>query len=87
MSMAAPARSVVRVAMAAVIAATVVVRPGLAAAQSQEPETLIRDTEIEDIIAYVVGHGTLDVAEGGAGELLAHVTSPWRAPWSARRHP
>lgn len=48
--MAAPARSVLRVAMAAVMAATVTLPPSVAAAQSQEPETLIRDTEIEAII-------------------------------------
>src|ERR1700756_2925353 len=48
--MAAPARSIVRSALAALIAATVVIQPGVAAAQSQEPETLIRDTEIEDIL-------------------------------------
>jgi predicted Zn-dependent protease len=48
--MAAPVRSVLRVACAASLAATVVLQPGLAAAQSREPETLIRDTEIEAII-------------------------------------
>src|SRR5947209_15860778 len=46
----APVRSVFRVAMAASIAATVVLRPGMAAAQSREPETLIRDTEIEETL-------------------------------------
>ncbi len=47
--MAAPARSIVRTALAALIATTVVVQPGLAAAQDQG-ETLIRDTEIEEIL-------------------------------------
>src|SRR5689334_4174344 len=46
----APARSVLRVVMAATIAATMTLRPGIAAAQSSEPETLIRDTEIEEIL-------------------------------------
>lgn len=46
----APARSVLRVAMAATIAASLMLRPGLAAAQSAEPETLIRDAEIEEIL-------------------------------------
>ncbi|MFL5294931.1 MAG: M48 family metalloprotease [Phenylobacterium sp.] len=44
----APARSVLRVAMAATIAATLVLQPGMAAAQSGEQ--LIRDTEIEETL-------------------------------------
>jgi predicted Zn-dependent protease len=36
--------------MAATMAATMCLRPGVAAAQSREPETLIRDTEIEEIL-------------------------------------
>jgi len=48
--MTAPARSVSRVALAAVVAASLVLRPGLAAAQLGPDESLIRDTEIEDIL-------------------------------------
>jgi predicted Zn-dependent protease len=47
--MAAPARSVSRIALALAVAASLVVRPGLAAAQDRG-ETLIRDTEIEEIL-------------------------------------
>jgi predicted Zn-dependent protease len=46
--MVSPARSITRIAVAAAIAAALVVRPGLAAAQ--ESESLIRDTEIEEIL-------------------------------------
>ena len=53
--MAAPARSFLRVAMAASLAVTMTARPGMAAAQSREPETLIRDTEIEETIHVDVG--------------------------------
>lgn len=48
--MAAPARSVFRVALAAALGLSLVLRPGLAAAQLGPGETLIRDTEIEDIL-------------------------------------
>jgi predicted Zn-dependent protease len=48
--MAAPARSFLSVTMAAVVAVTVVVQPRPAAAQAQQAETLIRDTEIEGIL-------------------------------------
>jgi predicted Zn-dependent protease len=48
--MAAPARSVVHTALAAALAISLVLRPGLAAAQLGPGETLIRDTEIEDIL-------------------------------------
>jgi predicted Zn-dependent protease len=46
--MAASARSVSRIALALTLAASFVLRPGLAAAQ--EGESLIRDTEIEEIL-------------------------------------
>ncbi|WP_414695682.1 M48 family metalloprotease [Phenylobacterium sp.] len=48
--MAAPARSFLRVALAAALGLSMVLRPGLAAAQLGPGETLIRDTEIEDIL-------------------------------------
>ncbi|HEY2356802.1 MAG TPA: M48 family metalloprotease [Phenylobacterium sp.] len=48
--MAAPARSFFRVALAAALGISLVLRPGLAAAQLGPGETLIRDTEIEDIL-------------------------------------
>jgi predicted Zn-dependent protease len=48
--MAAPARSFLRVALAAALGLSMVLRPGLAAAQLAPGETLIRDTEIEDIL-------------------------------------
>jgi predicted Zn-dependent protease len=48
--MAAPARSVFRISLAAALAVSLVLRPGLAAAQLGPGETLIRDTEIEDIL-------------------------------------
>ena len=48
--MTAPARSILRVAMAATLATTMVLQPSVVMAQSREPETLIRDTEIEDIL-------------------------------------
>ena len=48
--MAAPARSVFRVALAAALGLSLVLRPGLAAAQLGPGDTLIRDTEIEEIL-------------------------------------
>src|SRR5438045_2916166 len=48
--MAAPARSVFRPALAAALAISLVLRPGLAAAQLGPGESLIRDTEIEEIL-------------------------------------
>jgi predicted Zn-dependent protease len=48
--MAAPARSVFRASLAAALAMSLVLRPGLAAAQLGPGDTLIRDTEIEDIL-------------------------------------
>jgi predicted Zn-dependent protease len=48
--MAAPARSVFHVSLAAALAFSLVLRPGVAAAQLGPGETLIRDTEIEDIL-------------------------------------
>src|ERR1700760_2127081 len=48
--MAAPARSVFRLALATAVAVSMTLRPGLAAAQLGPGETLIRDTEIEDIL-------------------------------------
>jgi predicted Zn-dependent protease len=48
--MAASARSVFRTALAAALAISLVLRPGLAAAQLGPGETLIRDTEIEEIL-------------------------------------
>ena len=48
--MAAPARSVFRIGLAAALAVSLVLRPGLAAAQSGPGESLIRDTEIEEIL-------------------------------------
>jgi predicted Zn-dependent protease len=48
--MAAPARTFLHVTMAAVMVVSLTVPPGVAAAQSREPETLIRDTEIEGIL-------------------------------------
>ena len=54
MTMTAPARSApkpaLRIAMAATMAATVVLQPAAAAAQSGGGESLIRDTEIEAVI-------------------------------------
>jgi predicted Zn-dependent protease len=48
--MAAPARSVFRLALAATVAASLVLRPGMAAAQFAPGDSLIRDTEIEEIL-------------------------------------
>jgi predicted Zn-dependent protease len=48
--MAAPARSVFRVALAATLAFSTVLRPGIAAAQFAPGDSLIRDTEIEEIL-------------------------------------
>lgn len=47
--MVAPACSISRIALAVTVSATLLLRPGLAAAQDSG-ETLIRDTEIEEII-------------------------------------
>jgi predicted Zn-dependent protease len=47
--MVAPARSASRLVLAALLSASLIVRPGVAAAQDAH-ETLIRDTEIEDIL-------------------------------------
>jgi predicted Zn-dependent protease len=49
--MVAPVRSISRLALAATVSATLLLRPGLAAAQDSG-ETLIRDTEIEEIIHH-----------------------------------
>ena len=48
--MAAPSRSVFRVALAATLAFSLVLRPGIAAAQFAQGDTLIRDTEIEETL-------------------------------------
>ncbi|MBS0360887.1 MAG: M48 family metalloprotease, partial [Proteobacteria bacterium] len=48
--MASPTRSIFRTVLAGAIAASVVLRPGLAAAQFTPADTLIRDTEIEEIL-------------------------------------
>lgn len=48
--MVSPARSASRTLLTLVIAAGVVLRPALAAAQEQDGQTLIRDTEIEAIL-------------------------------------
>ncbi len=48
--MAAPNRSVLRTCLAGALAISFVLRPGLAAAQFAQGDTLIRDTEIEDIL-------------------------------------
>src|SRR4051794_18589071 len=45
-----PARSVFRASLAAALAISLVLRPGMAAAQLGPGETLIRDTEIEGIL-------------------------------------
>jgi predicted Zn-dependent protease len=50
-TMVAPVRTVSRIALAATISATLLLQPGLAAAQDSG-ETLIRDTEIEEIIHH-----------------------------------
>jgi predicted Zn-dependent protease len=47
--MVSPARSISRIALGVAVAASLIIRPGLAAAQEQG-ETLIRDTEIEEIL-------------------------------------
>jgi len=47
--MVSPARSISRLLLATVLTASLVARPGLAAAQ-EDGETLIRDTEIEEIL-------------------------------------
>jgi len=44
------ARPVLRIALATALAASLVLRPGLAAAQFAQGDTLIRDTEIEEIL-------------------------------------
>ena len=48
--MTAPARSIARNSLAAALAISLVLRPGLAAAQFAPGDTLIRDTEIEDVL-------------------------------------
>jgi predicted Zn-dependent protease len=48
--MTAPVRSAFHLTLAAALAISLVLRPGLAAAQLGPGETLIRDTEIEDIL-------------------------------------
>ena len=48
--MASPARPVFRAVLAAAITISVVLRPGLASAQFTPGDTLIRDTEIEEIL-------------------------------------
>jgi predicted Zn-dependent protease len=48
--MAAPARSVFRNSLAVALALSLVLRPGLAAAQADQGGYLIRDTEIEEIL-------------------------------------
>ena len=48
--MAAPARTTSRFALTLALAASLVLRPGLAAAQQAGGESLIRDTEIEEIL-------------------------------------
>src|SRR4051812_23371808 len=48
--MTAPVRSVFHASLAAALAISLVLRPGVAAAQLGPGETLIRDTEIEDIL-------------------------------------
>src|SRR4029079_18117618 len=49
-TMGSPARSICRIALAATLAFSLVARPGIAAAQTQPGESLIRDTEIEEIL-------------------------------------
>ncbi len=48
--MASPVRSVLRSSLAAALAISLVLRPGLAVAQFTPGDSLIRDTEIEDIL-------------------------------------
>src|SRR5579859_208670 len=48
--MAAPRRSVLRTCLAGALAVSFVLRPGLAAAQFGQGDSLIRDTEIEDML-------------------------------------
>lgn len=48
--MASPARPVSRIALAATLALSLALRPGIAAAQNQPGESLIRDTEIEELL-------------------------------------
>jgi len=50
--MVSPARSISRIALAVTVSATLLLRPSLAAAQDSGGETLIRDTEIEEIIHH-----------------------------------
>ena len=50
MTMAAPARSVSRIALAAALTFSLVLQPGRAAAQFAPGDYLIRDTEIEEIL-------------------------------------
>ena len=48
--MASPARSILRTALTAALAVSFVLRPGIALAQAAAGESLIRDTEIEEIL-------------------------------------
>jgi predicted Zn-dependent protease len=77
--MASPARSASRIALALTIAVGLTVRPGLAAAQEQG-DTLIRDTEIEEILhndaapifrAAGIDPATVEIAIIGSKELNA----------------
>jgi predicted Zn-dependent protease len=77
--MVSPARSIPRIALAAAAAISLVIRPGLAAAQEQG-ETLIRDTEIEEILhkdadpifkAAGIDPSTVQIALIGSKELNA----------------
>lgn len=52
--MVAPARSASRIALAVTVTAALLVQPGAAAAQPAGQETLIRDTEIEEILHHDV---------------------------------
>ena len=77
--MVAPARSVSRLVLAALLTATLAIRPGVAAAQDDR-ETLIRDTEIEEILhkdadpilrAAGITPSTVQIALIGSKELNA----------------
>jgi predicted Zn-dependent protease len=77
--MASPARTVTRLLLAAALTVSLVARPGIAAAQD-EGETLIRDTEIEDILhkdaepifqAAGIDPSTVQIAIIGSKELNA----------------
>src|SRR6266480_4966255 len=48
----------------------------------------VRGDDAAELLGYelqLARHGPLDISERNGGELLAHVISPWRAPWTARR--